>query len=106
MPIRKNISGNCQELIVSGKIDGATANEMELAVLAAIKAGAQEVFINLSEAEFICSAGIRVILQYFRQMRTSGKKLLVTRPSAAIEAILDMTGFKHSIVEGAAPPAA
>lgn len=89
-------------MIVSGKIDGAAANEMELAVLTAIKAGAQEIFINLSEAEFICSAGIRVIMQYYRQMRTGGKKLLVTRPSPAIEAILDMTGFKEMIVEGPA----
>jgi anti-sigma B factor antagonist len=102
MPIRKNISGNSHELMVSGKIDGAAANEMELAVLNAIKAGAHEVFVNLSEAEFICSAGIRVIMQYFRQMRTSGKKLLVTRPSPPVDAILEMTGFKQMIVEGAA----
>jgi anti-anti-sigma factor len=103
MPIRKNISGSSHELIVSGKIDGAAANEMELAVLTAIKAGAQEVFLNLSD--FICSAGIRVIMQYFRQMRTAGKKLLVTRPSPPVDAILDMTGFKGMVVEGAGPNA-
>jgi anti-sigma B factor antagonist len=99
MPTRKNVSGNCFELFFSGKIDGPAANEMEMEVLTAIKAGAEEVFINLAEADFLCSAGIRVIMQYFRQMRAQGKKLLVTRPSPQIEAILDMTGFKELVVE-------
>ena len=66
----------------------------------AIKAGAKEIFINLSQTEWICSAGLRVILQYHRQMKSNGKKLLVTRPSPAVEEILDMTGFKDTILEG------
>jgi hypothetical protein len=33
-------------------------------------------------------------------MKTSGKTLLVTRPSKGISEILDMTGFKDVIVEG------
>src|SRR5690349_18351973 len=99
MPIRQNIAGDCYELIVSGRIDGATANEMEVQVLNAIKAGAKEIFINLSESDFLCSSGIRVIMQYWRQLRTQGKKLMVTRPSAAIDEILAMTGFREAIVE-------
>jgi anti-anti-sigma factor len=72
-------------------------------VLAAIRAGAKEIFINLSQAEWICSAGIRVLLQYHRQMKTNGKSLLVTRPSPGISEILEMTGFKNVIVEEARP---
>ena len=100
MPIQQNVSGTCHELLVSGRVDGAAANEMELQVLEAIKAGATEIYINLAGADFLCSAGIRVILQYWRQMKGQGKKLLVTRPSPAIEQILDMTGFKEAVVEG------
>ena len=85
-----------------GRIDGAglPTNFAEVEVLAAIKAGAKEIFINLSQAEWICSAGIRVLLQYYRQLKNSGKSLLVTRPSPAISEILEMTGFKDVIVEG------
>ena len=101
MPIRQNVSGDCHELIVSGRIDGAAANEMELQVLNAIKAGAKEIFINLSESDFLCSAGIRVIMQYWRQLKGQGKRLMVTRPSPAVDDILTMTGFRESIVENA-----
>ncbi len=100
MPITKITHGDNQELMVPGRIDGAAANELEVAVLAAIKSGAKEIFINLSQAEWICSAGLRVLLQYHRQMKNNGKVLLVTRPSPPVMEILEMTGFKDSIVEG------
>ena len=43
-----------------------------------------------------------MLLQYYRQMKASGKTLLVTRPSPGISEILDMTGFKDVIIEGGA----
>jgi len=103
MPITKITSADNWELTVAGRIDGALANEMEIEILGAIRAGAREIFINLSQADFICSAGIRVLLQYYRQMKNNQKVLLVTRPSPNITSILDMTGFKDLIVEGHRP---
>jgi len=100
MQINKITKGDNWELMVPGRIDGAMANQLEVEVLAAMKAGAKEIFLNLSQAEWMCSAAIRVMLQYYRQMKTQGKVLLVTRPSPAILEILEMTGFKDLIVEG------
>jgi anti-anti-sigma regulatory factor len=37
-------------------------------------------------------------------MKNNGKKLLVTRPSTEVAAILEMTGFKGLIVEGSQAP--
>jgi anti-sigma B factor antagonist len=100
MQITKITKDDNWELMVPGRIDGAAANQLEVEVLAAIKAGAREIFINLSQAEWMCSAAIRVILQYYRQMKNSGKRLVVTRPSPAILDLLETTGFKDVIVEG------
>jgi anti-sigma B factor antagonist len=99
MQIRKNITGDEQEFLVSGRIDGDGANQLELEILDAVKTGAKAIYVNLNEATFLCSAGIRVLLQYWRQLKNSGKKLLVTRPSPEVDAALDMTGFKDSILE-------
>lgn len=99
MAIEKKISGTNYELIVPGRIDGTLANELEVEILAAIRGGATEIYVNLSLASFLCSAGIRVLMQYYRQMKTAKKTLLVTRPSPEVESILDMTGFKDLIVE-------
>jgi len=99
MAIRQNVSGDSYELLVSGRVDGAAANDLEVQVLNAIKAGAKEVFVNLSEADFLCSAGIRVIMQHWRQLKSQGKRLMVTHPSKAVDEILVMTGFRDAVVE-------
>ena len=99
MQIRKTITGDCHELLVSGRIDGAGANELEVEVLATIRTGANPIYVNLSEATFLCSAGIRVLMQYWRQMKNSQRSLLVTRPTPEVESVLAITGFKDLIVE-------
>lgn len=105
MEITKNRTGDSLELMVQGRIDGAAANQLEVEVLGAIRGGAKEVFINLAQVDSLCSAGIRVILQYYRQMKGAGNRLLVTRPSPEVDAILEMTGFRDQIVENAGPAA-
>ena len=97
MEIGKIISGDDWELTVPGRIDGAAANQLELEVLAAIKQGAKVLYVNLAHATFLCSAGIRVLLQYHRQMKGKGLKLLVTRPSPEVASTLEMTGFPELI---------
>ncbi|MCX6925499.1 MAG: STAS domain-containing protein [Verrucomicrobia bacterium] len=99
MEIRTNVNGDTHELLVSGRVDGNGANQLELDILAAIRANAQSIYINLSQATFLCSAGLRVLLQYWRQMKNNKRVLLVTRPSPEVDEVLAATGFKEQIVE-------
>jgi anti-anti-sigma factor len=99
MEIRKSITGNCHELLVVGRIDGPGAHQLETEILTAIRAEASPIYVNLAEATFLCSAGIRALLQYWRQMKNSKRTLLVTRPSPEVESVLETTGFKDLIVE-------
>jgi len=97
MQIEQKISGENLELMMSNRIDGAAANELEVAVLAAIKHGYKAIYVNLAQATFLCSAGIRVLLQYHRQMKGKGLKLLVSRPSPEVASALEMTGFPELV---------
>ena len=93
MEIRKNIHGDQLEMIVPGRVDGAMANQLEIEILAALRQGTKNIFVNLVEATLVCSAGLRVLLQYHRQAKAQGKTLMVTRPSAEVAAAIEMTGF-------------
>jgi anti-anti-sigma factor len=97
MEIQKNITGDSWELLMTGRVDGPAANQLEVEVLAAIRAGAKSIFVNLANATFLCSAGIRVLLQYHRQMKGKGLSFLVSRPSAEVAATLEMTGFPELV---------
>ena len=93
MPMQKSQSGDSVELMPAGRIDGAAANELELEALAALRDGTKTLYVNLSQATFLCSAALRVLLQYHRQFKKSGKVFLVTRPSPEVAAAIEMTGF-------------
>ena len=106
MAINKKSVADGIELFASGRIDGAAANELEIAVIEAIRTGAKTIYVNLAEATFLCSAGLRVLLQYWRQMKTSGKALWVVSPASEVDSVLTMTGFRAQMVEGAERPPA
>jgi anti-anti-sigma factor len=97
MDIQKTSFGDDLELLLAGRVDGAAANQLEIEVLDAMKRGAKGILVNLAQATFLCSAGIRVLLQYHRQMKGKGGKLLVTRPSPEVLVALEMTGFPELI---------
>jgi len=97
MEIQKRITGDCWEFMLAGRVDGAAANQLEVEILAAMKQNAKTIYVNLAQATFLCSAGIRVLLQYHRQMKNKGLVLLATRPSAEVAAALEMTAFPELV---------
>jgi anti-anti-sigma factor len=97
MEIEKRINADCWEFLLSGRVDGIAANQLEIEILNAIKQNARTIYVNLAQATFLCSAGIRVLLQYHRQMKNKGLVLLATRPSAEVASALEMTGFPELI---------
>jgi anti-anti-sigma factor len=99
MDIQKTVTGDSHELLLSGRIDGEGANRLEEEILKAIRAGAGSIYVNLSGATFLCSAGLRVLLQYWRQMKNTQKTLLATRPSPEVDSVLGTSGFRELIVE-------
>jgi anti-anti-sigma factor len=99
MEIRTTVSGDTHQLTVVGRVDGEGANQLEVQILAAIRANAQTIYVNLSQTTFLCSAGLRALLQYWRQMKNKQRVLMVARPSPEADAVLAATGFKDQMVE-------
>jgi anti-anti-sigma factor len=99
MQIQNILTGDSCEMLISGRIDGPGANDLETEVLKVIRSGTKSLYINLSEATFLCSAGLRVLLQYWRQMKNSQRVLLATRPSPEVDAVLAASGFREMLVE-------
>lgn len=99
MNIEKKVNGQTYEFLISGRVDGEGANQLEEQILVAIRADAQAIFVNFSEATFLCSAGLRVMMQYWRQMKAKQKLLQATRPSPEVDAVLTTSGFRDMLVE-------
>jgi anti-sigma B factor antagonist len=99
MEIQKLVTGDAHELLVAGRIDGEGANQLEEEILKTMRSGAKSIYVNLNGATFMCSAGLRVLLQYWRQMKNSQRLLQATRPSPEVDAVLITSGFRDMLVE-------
>ncbi|MEY2429393.1 MAG: hypothetical protein QOJ40_2278 [Verrucomicrobiota bacterium] len=99
MEIQNIRNGDAAELFILGRIDGDGAHKLEVEILATMKSGAKAIYVNLGQATFICSAGLSVLLRYFRQMKQKQLLLQATRPSPEVDAVLQTSGFRDILVE-------
>lgn len=106
MEIQNLRAGDSYELLVSGRVDGEGANRLDEAILAIlfnkkkdIEPEAKTIYINLHGATFLCSAGLRALMQHSRTMKSRQGRLLVTRPSQEVADVLKMAGLYEQLVE-------
>ena len=91
MTIEKKINGESTTLIVSGRLDTQTAPELETE-LDAVLAGVKELTFDMTNLEYVSSAGLRVILKAQKAMNAQGSMKL-TGVNDSIMEVFDITGF-------------
>lgn len=78
-------------LVLSGRLDTATAPELETEIAALLPAE-NALTLDMEKLEYISSAGLRVILK--TQKALSGKGgLKLTHVPASVKEVFDITGF-------------
>ena len=91
MTIEKKINGEAVTLAVSGRLDTQTAPELEKE-LDEILSGAKELIFDMTNLEYVSSAGLRVILKAQKAMNMQGSMKL-TGVNDSIMEVFDITGF-------------
>ena len=91
MTIEKKINNDAVTLIVSGRLDTQTAPELEKE-LDAVLSGLKELTFDITNLEYVSSAGLRVILKAQKAMNTQGSMKL-TGVNDSIMEVFDITGF-------------
>ena len=91
MTIEKKINGEATTLIVSGRLDTQTAPELETE-LDAVLSGVKELTFDMTNLEYVSSAGLRVILKAQKAMNAQGSMKL-TGVNDSIMEVFDITGF-------------
>ncbi len=91
MTVEKKINGEAVTLIVSGRLDTQTAPELEKE-LDSILSGLKELTFDMTNLEYVSSAGLRVILKAQKAMNAQGSMKL-TGVNDSIMEVFDITGF-------------
>lgn len=80
---------------VIGSIDALTSEHVTEVLGTHIKNGKEYTIIDLSQVEFMSSAGLRVILGSLKQARQDGGELYLAGARPGVERVLKMSGFIH-----------
>ena len=91
MTIEKKINGEEVTLVVSGRLDTQTAPELEKE-LDEVLSGLKELTFDMTNLEYVSSAGLRVILKAQKAMNAQGSMKL-TGVNDSIMEVFDITGF-------------
>src|SRR5262249_8072797 len=106
MEITKSQNRDVLELRLRGRLDAYWADHVGKTINDAIHAGSHKIELNLAQVDYLSSAGLRLLLQYYKQLKAVQGSLSITEPSAAVFSILKMAGFTMMISAAAAAPTA
>ena len=91
MTINKEANGDKLTVKVSGRLDTTTSPAFEKELKDSLD-GVKELTLDLSDLEYISSAGLRVLLSTHKIMNTQGSMKLVGVKEMIME-IFEVTGF-------------
>ncbi len=85
-------SGDVEIAEIEGSIDSKTAPELQQSILDVIKS-TSKIILDLTKVGFVSSAGLRVLLMVYRQLKGKDGKILLVGVSEEIRDVMFMTGF-------------
>jgi anti-anti-sigma factor len=93
MEITKQVSGRAETFHVKGRIDTYWSDQLASSIEDSRKLGFRHIRLNLAGVDYLSSAGIRILLKYFKQLKSDGGELSLAEPSPSAKAILEMAGL-------------
>ena len=106
MEITREKSGNLLVIRLVGRLDANWCNHVQNALSAAVRDGEHRIHLNMAEVGYVSSAGLRVLLTIYKQLRAINGMFGVARASAAVRSVLELAGLEMLIAadeEVAAP---
>jgi anti-anti-sigma factor len=90
-------------LRISGRLDGYWANHLQHNLAETIREGHHHIRLELSDVAFMSSAGISVLMKFYKQLQRIDGSLVVIRPSPQVRTVLEITRLADVLIaaEGA-----
>ncbi|WP_141501595.1 STAS domain-containing protein [Paenibacillus luteus] len=78
---------------LSGRLDGTTMGEVEQRFLELLGQGMKQFVFDMSELEYISSAGLRVMLLSVKKTRAIAGKIALCKLNANVQEVFQISGF-------------
>ena len=88
MQITRNDSGGVVELAIAGRLDGYWAEHVDSVLADVVREGHHHIRLDLAKVTFLSSAGIAVMLKYYKQLSRINGLLGAVNPSPNVLTVL------------------
>jgi anti-sigma B factor antagonist len=93
LEIRHDSRGDGRVVVaLQGQVDLATAPQLAQAVAGATKQGGDAVVVDLTDVDFLDSAGVRALVESAQAAATAGVTVTVTGARGWVARVLEITG--------------
>ena len=85
----------CELVTVAGRIDSATAPELEDTLLGLVQSGQKNIAVNLRHTDYISSAGLKALLSALMKVRKAipPGNIVISQISPELKESFDLVGF-------------
>lgn len=80
-------------LALSGRLDTVTSNQLAQSLEQVFGQDKTNLVLDLSDLDYISSAGLRVLLTAQKKVNSLGTRLEITGANATVKEVFDITGF-------------
>jgi anti-anti-sigma factor len=108
MEIISTKTGDMLVVALTGRLDATWADAVEQALASAVKDGEHRIALDLAGVDYISSAGLRVIISGYKQLKIVQGRLDVRDPQPGVRKVIELSGLSALLTSGeksAAPDA-
>jgi anti-anti-sigma factor len=106
MEIKKQNVGDRVEIQIIGRMDGYWADHLGAALDEVIREGSHQISLDLSEVPFMSSAGIRILVKFYKQLHALQGSFLIPNASEQVKRVIALSGLKGTLLTDLRPPSA
>lgn len=97
MEITQKEENGIVSISIEGRLDADSSPEAETVVKDALAGQTTRVLFDLSELEYLSSAGLRVLLSAAKEMRRRNGKIVLCSLNEFVKEIFEVSGFQSLI---------
>jgi anti-anti-sigma factor len=92
-------------LELNGRLDANWSEHVGQAIETAIRSGQHHLDLDFGKIHYVSSAGLRILIKYFKQLKSARGSLRIVRPTADALEILNLSGMSSLLVHHPSTPA-
>ena len=99
LTITEEEMGDATKLFAKGRVNSFSANVLQFKLNEAFSKGKKSIIVNMMEVAFLSSAGIRVLLLFYKKAKEAGSGFYIESPSENVINVLGMTALDEMLLK-------